>query len=305
MQKVIRAGTETGGTTQRSPFIPAGQVPEPFTLVIFGATGDLAARKLLPALHALWRNGYLPRDFVIVGVGRREKSDEAFRGEVKGTFESAKGDGSAEDGFLPHAFYQRADITSAEQMNELGKRVRELEATRKLPGNRLFYLAVDPEYFGPIVEAISKAGIAGSGQERPWVRVVIEKPFGHDLASARELDRDISRFLRPEQIYRIDHYLGKETVQNLLAFRFGNSLFEPLFSRQYVDHVQITAAETLGMEGKRGAYYDHAGALRDVVQNHLLQLMALVAMDPPATLRVSDLSDSKLKVLRNLSPLRG
>ena len=166
-----------------------------------------------------------------------------------------------------------------------------------MPGNRLYYLATDPEFFRPIVERLAGAELVRREVDRPWARVVIEKPFGHDLASALALDRDLLR-LRCDQIYRIDHYLGKETVQNLLAFRFGNAIFEPLFNREHVDHVQITVAETVGMEGRRGAYYDHAGAMRDVVQNHMLQLLALVAMDPPATLKSGDTSDAKLKVLR-------
>src|SRR5262249_53910454 len=167
--------------------------------------------------------------------------------------------------FLGHVFYQRTDFTTAEGMKELAGRVQDLERDRRLPGNRLYYLATDPEFFRPIVEGLAGAGLVRREQDRPWARVVIEKPFGHDLASALGLDRDLLRFLRPAQLYRIDHYLGKETVQNLLAFRFGNAIFEPLFNREHVDHVQITVAETVGMEGRRGAFYDHAGALRDVV----------------------------------------
>ena len=281
------------------------QPPEPFTLVLFGATGDLAARKLLPALARLWHGRLLPDRLAIVGVGRRDKDDEAFRADVRTAVAAARADGPGGDGFLADVFYQRTDFTTAAGMQGLAQRLQRLEAERNLPGNRLLYLATDPEYFGPIVERLAATGLARREVERPWARVVIEKPFGHDLASARELDRHLLRFLRPDQVYRIDHYLGKETVQNLLAFRFGNALFEPLFHRQYVDHVQITVAETVGMEGRRGAFYDHAGALRDVVQNHLLQLLALVAMDPPATLKARDLADAKLKVLRTLVPLRG
>jgi glucose-6-phosphate 1-dehydrogenase len=290
-----------------SPFISKLKPPEPFTLVLFGATGDLAGRKLLPALAGLLKNGHLPPDFVVVGIGRRDKTDESFRADIKKEFAEFRIPDSAEDvaNFLTHVYYQRTDFTTAEGMKELAGRLQDLEREKHLPGNRLYYLATDPEFFLPIAEGLRTAGLIRREVVSPWSRVVIEKPFGHDLASAVALDRDLLRFLRPDQIYRIDHYLGKETVQNLLAFRFGNAIFEPLFNRAHVDHVQITVAETVGMEGRRGAFYDHAGALRDVVQNHLLQLLALVAMDPPATLKSGDLSDAKLKVLRNLAPLRG
>jgi glucose-6-phosphate 1-dehydrogenase len=298
---------EAGPHAQPSPFVSRVHPPEPFTLVLFGATGDLAGRKLLPALSRLLQSKYLPEEFAIVGIGRRDKTDQAFRDDVRGDLAEFRKGVSADDAadFLAHVFYQRTDFTTAEGMRGLAERLRALDQQRNLPGNRLFYLATNPEFFCPIVEGLAGAGLIRREEERPWARVVIEKPFGHDLASAVALDRDLLRFLRPDQIYRIDHYLGKETVQNLLAFRFGNAIFEPLFNREHVDHVQITVAETVGMEGRRGAFYDHAGALRDVVQNHMLQLLALVAMDPPATLKSGDVSDAKLKVLRNLAPLRG
>jgi glucose-6-phosphate 1-dehydrogenase len=290
---------ETMRLTQHSPFVSGVGLPEPFVLVIFGATGDLAARKLLPSLAGLWQKRLLPEAFAIVGVGRRDKSDDAFRQDARK--DVAKGDGAADlDQFLAHVHYVRADFTTAEGMAEVATRVGELERKERVKGNRVFYLATDPEYFCRIIESLSKTGLLQDESGEPRVRVVIEKPFGHDLASARELNRNVLRFLRPEQVYRIDHYLGKDTVQNLLAFRFGNAIFEPLFSREYVDHVQITMAETIGMEGRRGAYYDHAGALRDVVQNHLLQLLALIAMEPPASLKARDIADAKLKVLREL-----
>jgi glucose-6-phosphate 1-dehydrogenase len=285
----------------QSPFVPRLQPPAPFTFVLFGATGDLATRKLLPSLFGLWRKGFLPSTFAVVGVGRRAGDEDAFRREVRAAL---PGPASALDGFLGNVFYHRGDFTAAGGLEGLARRVQDIEAEKGLPGNRLFCLALDPRFFGPVIEGLAGAGLLRRDAERPWGRAVIEKPFGEDLGSARELDRRLLRFLRPDQVYRIDHYLGKDTVQNLLAFRFGNAIFEPLFRWQYVDHVQITVAESVGTEG-RGAYYDHAGALRDVVQNHLLQLLALVAMDPPATLKARDISDAKLKVLRNLIPIRG
>jgi glucose-6-phosphate 1-dehydrogenase len=301
-------------------FIPRVSPPDPFTLVIFGATGDLTARKLLPSLYELWNGNCLPEQFAIVGIGRRPKDDAIFREDARiAVAQSHPNRPAAADGwndFLKHIFYHQADFTTIEGFNDIALRLKKLEAELNLPGNRLIYLATDPEYYGPIIEQLAVAGIvrqhahtsvgmAPAGvikqqEQSPWGRVVIEKPFGHDLKSAVELDRRVLSFLRPDQIYRIDHYLGKETVQNLLAFRFGNAIFEPLMNRQYVDHIQITMAETIGMEGRRGAYYDHAGALRDVIQNHLLQLLALVAMEPPATFKARDIADAKLKVLRNL-----
>jgi glucose-6-phosphate 1-dehydrogenase len=307
MATVIRP--QAGPPLREARPVPGIQPPEPFTLVIFGATGDLAARKLLPALYSLWHARFLPRDFAIVGVGRRDKDDQAFRADVRAAITTFRPDLPAPDedpdGFLSRVFYQQADFTTAAGMQGLTRRLAGVESRRKLPGNRLFYLAIDPDYIESAIVGLAGAGALRRDVQRPWARVVIEKPFGHDLASAVELDQRVLHSLRPDQVYRIDHYLGKETVQNLLAFRFGNAIFEPLFNRQYVDHVQITVAETVGMEGRRGAYYDHAGALRDVVQNHMLQLLALVTMDPPATLKAGDISDAKLKVLRSLVPLHG
>ncbi|MCE9562397.1 MAG: glucose-6-phosphate dehydrogenase [Planctomycetes bacterium] len=301
---VIPAEPVGGAAPVASPV----RVAEPFTLVIFGATGDLTSSKLLPALLRLWRENYFAEPFAIVGVGRRDKNDAQFRNELREAAEARDpGQPAADESwarFAASIFYHRADFNRAESYPPLAYRLHALESQIGLGGNRLFYLATEPDYFPQIVEQLAAAGLLPRDSDTPWTRVVIEKPFGKDLASARALDQRVLRCLREEQVFRIDHYLGKETVQNLLAFRFGNGIFEPLFNRRYVDHVQITMAEADGMAGRRGAYYDQAGALRDVVQNHLLQLLALVAMEPPASLAADDVRVEKGKVLRNLVPIR-
>ena len=281
-------------------FNPAADV----TLMIFGASGDLTARKLIPALFQLWADGFVSDRCLIVGVARREKSHQQFRDELKDDVLShARSRAEAEqrwDEFAQRLIYVQTNITDTTDLQHLDAAVREEEQQRGLTGRRIVYLATSPSLFLPAVNGLAAAGMTPDRTESDRLRVVIEKPFGTDLASAQELNQGIDRVLREQQVYRIDHYLGKETVQNLLLFRFGNAIFEPLFNRRHVDHVQITVAESQGIEGGRGGYYDQAGALRDVLQNHVLQLLCLVAMEPPTAFEAEYIRDEKLKVVRAL-----
>jgi glucose-6-phosphate 1-dehydrogenase len=281
---------------------------EPLVQVLFGATGDLSGRKILPALFALWKGKFLPDKFAILGVAIEKLSDDQFRDLArKAITEHGRLKPESDDEWKQFATllsYQSVDFSNAESFVALGKRITGIESQRQLPGNRLFYLAIAPSFFATVINQLSAHGLIHRySPAQPWYRVVIEKPFGHDLASAKALDADIHRFMQEEQIYRIDHYLGKETVLNLMAFRFANAIFEPLLNCQFVDQVQITVAETVGMEGHRGSYYDHAGAIRDVMQNHMLQLLAYAAMDAPGGLKAANVRNEKLRVLRNLVPI--
>ena len=274
--------------------------------MIFGASGDLTARKLLPALFHLYCDGYLSEQAPIVGVARRDKTDESFREEMREAVEqhSRSGCWSREkwDAFAKRLYYHRLDITEAEDYAALKRRVGNLEESSGVRGKRVVYLATAPSLFEDAVEHLHAAGFVTTSEEDAEFRVVVEKPFGTDLKSALELTGSLGAVLREDQIYRIDHYLGKETVQNILLFRFGNAIFEPLLTRNHVDHVQITVSETVGMERGRGGYYDKSGALRDVLQNHVLQLLCLIGMEPPTYFRGEDIRDEKLKVLEALRP---
>lgn len=277
--------------------VSENRVKDPVTLVIFGASGDLTHRKLMPALFMTYLQGLLPERFVIVGVARREYDDATFRAMLSESIKTfsrlpAKEDAVAK--FVEHVRYHRGDISTPESYEELKAR---LEDTEVYPENRLFYLSVIPSLFEPAVRMLKQAGLIAKPGGPHWTRVIIEKPFGKNLESARTLNRALLCHLDESQIYRIDHYLGKETVQNILSFRFANAIFEPVFNRSYIDHIQITAAETVGMEMGRGGYYDEYGALRDMVTNHLLQLLCLVTMEAPGDLSAESIHNEKVKVL--------
>ncbi len=280
--------------------------PEPCTVVIFGASGDLARRKLLPALYALSLEHRLPIGLTVVGVGRRPVDDAEFRRQMQEAVAEHGRTGPPEpaewDSFAQNLFYQALDVQNPAAYGRLAERLAALDGERDSGGNYLFYLATPPSAFAPIATGLSRVGLSRA-YPPSWRRVVVEKPVGHDLASARELNRIIRESFDETQVYRIDHYLGKETVQNILVFRFANGIFEPVWNRAHVDHVQITVAESLGVEG-RGAYYEEAGALRDMVQNHLLQLLCLVAMEPPVSFGADHVRDEKTKVLQAVHPIR-
>ncbi len=269
---------------------------EPFDLVVFGGAGDLAYRKLLPALYQRHLDGQIPPGARIIGVSRRAMSDEAYRDATRQALEDHVPAEERDDGAV-EAFVERLHFRSVDASGDAGW--SDLADLLKAGGDRIraFYLAVGPGLFGTICKRLGEEGLV-----TPETRVIIEKPIGHDLESACAVNDDVGSVFAKSQIYRIDHYLGKETVQNLMALRFGNTLFEPLWQNGSIDHVQITVAETLGVEG-RGGYYDKAGALRDMVQNHLLQLLCLVAMEPPAYMDADSVRDEKLKVLRSLVPI--
>jgi glucose-6-phosphate 1-dehydrogenase len=276
------------------------RVPKPATLVLFGGSGDLAHRKLLPALYNLALQRLLPASFAVVGVARTSITDDAFRAELHDAiakFSRTKPiNEEVWDAFAQNIHFVAAPDDAG--YDALARSLDKVDAEAGTNGNRLFYLATPPQAYEPIIRAIGKHKLRGSG----WSRVVVEKPFGHDLESATQLTSIVHEVFREDEVFRIDHYLGKETVQNILVLRFANGIFEPVWNRQYVDHVQITVAESLGVE-ERADYYDKAGAMRDIVQNHLLQLMALVAMEPPSAFDDRAVRDEKVKVLRALRPI--
>ncbi|VGO15348.1 Glucose-6-phosphate 1-dehydrogenase 2 [Pontiella desulfatans] len=280
-----------------SGIIGENRVNDPVTIVIFGASGDLTHRKLIPALYIAYAQDLLPEKFTIVGFARRDYDDETFRTMMADSikeFSRLPTDDETVGRFVSHIRYHKGDISSMDAYDDLRTKFEDQEA---YPENRLFYLSIIPSLFETAVRSLKESGLVVKPGGGPWTRVVIEKPFGRDLESALALNSELLRHLDESQVYRIDHYLGKETVQNILSFRFANAIFEPVFNRSYIDHIQITASETVGMEKGRGGYYDEYGAVRDMVTNHLLQLLCLVTMEAPGDLSAESIRNEKVKVL--------
>jgi len=295
----------------QNPLVETGRSSrniDPCVVVIFGATGDLTGRKLAPALYNLGREGLLPANFSLVGFARREKSHEEFRAELKEDISSFSRVKPIEEAFWNNfqeqIFYHRSEFDDDAGYEALAAFLNTLDGRYGTRGNRVFYLSVQPKFFPVIIEKLHRAGLIYDVHKTSdkWSRVIIEKPFGRDSESADKLQKDISKHLDESQIYRIDHYLGKETVQNLLVFRFANSIFESLWNYRHVDHVQITVAEDIGI-GTRGHFFEEEGLLRDIVQNHMMQLLSLVAMEPPVSLSAGAIRDEKVKVLQSIRPL--
>src|ERR1700692_2882182 len=273
----------------------------PCVFVLFGAAGDLTKRKLVPALFNLGKAKLLPDNFAVIGVSVDDLSLEDFRRQVTSFLPVGTDSTEALEWFRTRLFYERGDFADPNTFTNLRERLAAIDAEHHTEGNYLFYLAPAPRFFSQIVKQLGEAALSRQENGR-WRRVVIEKPFGHDLESAQALNRDIKNVLQENQIYRIDHYLGKETVQNIMVFRFDNAIFEPIWNRRYIDHVQITNAETVGVE-QRGGYFDTAGTLRDMVPNHMMQLLSLTAMESPASFQADAVRDEQAKVLHAIQPL--
>src|SRR6266550_3581869 len=280
-----------------------GRPGDPCVMVIFGAAGDLTRRKLVPALYNLARNQLLSREFAVLGIAHSSMSEEEFRKKVVEDvrqYTGNDGDPDLIEWFIRHMYYVTGEFEDKNIYPQLKSHLAKIDKEHSTHGNYFFYLATAPNFFGPIVEQLSAAGLMEEDGQH-WRRVIIEKPFGHDLESAKALNQQLLRVASEKQIYRIDHYLGKETVQNILAFRFANGIFEPIWNRRYIDHVQISVAETVGVE-QRGSYYDNAGALRDMVPNHIMQLISLTAMEPPVSFQADAVRDEQAKILHAIQP---
>jgi glucose-6-phosphate 1-dehydrogenase len=281
----------------------AGRAADPCVMVIFGASGDLTKRKLIPALYNLAKDNLLSKEFALVGIARNELTSEQFRDEIGkeiGEFATTTVDPDLWHWFSRRIYYHAGDFGDAAAYKGLGELLAQIDKEHGTRGNYFYYLATAPSFFGPIVTHLGEAGLVN--EEHGWRRVIIEKPFGHNYESAVTLNQEIRKVLDEKQIYRIDHYLGKETVQNILVFRFANGIFEPIWNRRYIDHVQITVAETVGVE-QRGGYYEKAGTLRDMVPNHIFQLISLTAMEPPVSFDADVVRDEQAKILKALSPM--
>jgi glucose-6-phosphate 1-dehydrogenase len=280
---------------------PAGKAAGPCVMVLFGASGDLTMRKLVPALYNLVKAKLLPSNFAVMGVAHDDLSVDQFRTQVMQFLQKEDSASDSWKWFTERLFYQRGDFADPAAYATLRSRLAEIDTTLGTAGNYLYYLAVAPRFFAEVVQQLGQAGLADQ-ENGCWRRVVIEKPFGNDLDSAKTLNKQCKGVLAENQIYRIDHYLGKETVQNILVFRFDNAIFEPIWNRRYIDHVEITNAETVGVE-QRGGYFDTAGTLRDMVPNHIMQLLSLTAMEAPASLNADAVRNEQAKVLRAVQPL--
>jgi glucose-6-phosphate 1-dehydrogenase len=296
----------TDPVSKRQPVdgLRPSRAPDRCTLVIFGASGDLTQRKLVPAVYNLLLDGLLPEEFAVVGAARRELSAEAFTEDMRQGVEAHSRQSLDQEGWQKVAA-RTSYVPLGKDPSGYRRLAEHLDGVDRdlgTGGNRLFYLSIPPSAIPAVIHGLKEAGLNRPGQGGSWARIIGEKPIGHDLESARELNREINSAFDEPDVFRIDHYLGKETVQNLLVFRFANAIFEPLWNQKYVDHVQITVAESLGVEG-RGDYYEEAGATRDMVQNHLFQLLCLTAMEPPVSLAPDAIRDEKVKVLQALRPV--
>lgn len=293
----------TNGENATAMQLLQGQTADPCVMVIFGASGDLTKRKLVPALYNLAKEKLLSDHFAVIGFATRELSDETLRQQLGDELRTFAGAVEADlwEKLAQRIYYVQGSVDDPDAYRRLRERIDEVGREQGAAANHFYYLAVAPRFFGQIVRQLGAAGLTHEENGR-WRRVIVEKPFGRDLESARALNQEVKQVLAERQIYRIDHYLGKETVQNLMVFRFGNGIFEPIWNRRYIDHVQITAAETVGVE-TRGGYYDTAGALRDMVPNHLFQLMTLTAMEPPVSFNANAVRDEQAKVLNAIQPL--
>jgi glucose-6-phosphate 1-dehydrogenase len=276
-------------------------------IVIFGASGDLTKRKLMPAIYALYRQGLMPKNFAILGTSRSHYSDEDFRKKIIGDIKTyAKLKRAEQKKLVPfskHLYYQALDATDLFHYDNLKVKLSEIDKKLKIGGNYIYYLSTSPSLYTSIAQNLGKKGLQEEGKNSSWKRIIVEKPFGRDLKSAKALNRDLQSIFDEDQIYRIDHYLGKETVQDIFALRFANGIFEPLWNRNYVSHIEITAAESIGVE-ERGGYYDHYGAMRDMVQNHLLQVLGTITIEPPAFFNATDVRNESVKIFESLRPIK-